>query len=202
MTNSSESPSTESPSISLDPHADKYNDPRVKITRRGVMLGVLVTLLGIVGAAASIYARKTRLEKTTKFWGEEIITAFQLGEKIFLRPLAGRDFKEVDLTRAPGIGHLRRLLLDERNYDWTTVAEKPISEACSGSEPYCVQLKFTDPTGHRFQDVHVNVDLKGGWLGSTDADDSVRISERKQNALKKFLEQLVNFQEQRAGYRE
>ena len=100
-----------------DAHLDKYNDPRVRITKRGIAIGIIIVLLGIVGAAASIYQRKTKLEKTTEFWGKDVITALQLGERVQLSSVSGKEFETVELARMPGLGHLRRLLLDERNYD-------------------------------------------------------------------------------------
>ncbi|MGC6551623.1 MAG: hypothetical protein ACON5D_19910, partial [Rubripirellula sp.] len=58
-----------------DPHADKYNDPRVQITRRGIAIAIGVGLFGIAGAAVSIVGRSTQLEKTSQFWGEKTILA-------------------------------------------------------------------------------------------------------------------------------
>lgn len=185
-----------------DPHADKYNDPRAKITRRGLLLGLLVVALGIVGAAGSIYARRTRLEKTTEYWGPDTITALQLGEKIEMLSISGQQFEAVELTRTPGLGHLRHMLLDERSYDWSTTSDEPIGQRCDQPESFCVQLRVTDPTAHRFSTVRLTVDLNSGWLGFSDGASSIRIAERKRNALKKFLEQLITYQQRRYDQRE
>ncbi len=185
-----------------DPHADKYNDPRAKITRRGLLLGLLVVALGIVGAAGSIYARRTRLEKTTEYWGPDTITALQLGEKIEMLSISGQQFEAVELTRTPGLGHLRHMLLDERSYDWSTTSDQPIDQRCDQAESFCVQLRITDPTAHRFSTVRLTVDLNSGWLGYSDGASSIRIAERKRNALKKFLEQLITYQQRRYDQRE
>ena len=192
------------PSIdtTTDIHADKYNDPRAKITRRGLLLGLLVVVLGIVGAAGSIYARRTRLEKTTEYWGPDTITALQLGEKIEMLSISGRQFEPVELTRTPGLGHLRHMLLDERSYDWSTMSDEPIGQRCDQAESFCVQLRVTDPTAHRFSTVRLTVDLNSGWLGYSDGSSSVRIAERKRNAVKKFLEQLITYQQRRYDQRE
>ncbi len=184
-----------------DPHADKYNDPRAKITPRGLLLAGVVVVLGIVGAAGSIYARRTRLEKTTEFWGQETITAIQLGERVQMSSVSGRQFDLVELTRTPGLGHLRHLLLDERNYDWSSTSETSIDQHCRGQEPFCVQLQLTDPTAHRFEPIEITVDLKGGWVGKTGGARCLQISERKRNALRKFLEQLITVQQQRYDHR-
>ncbi|HBV66578.1 MAG TPA: hypothetical protein DEF45_26585, partial [Rhodopirellula sp.] len=88
-------------SYESDLHLDKYSDPRAKITRSGVLIGLGVLILGICGAGLSIYARKTKLEQTTKFWGPETITALQLAEKIELRPIGSSNFDPVDLSGTP-----------------------------------------------------------------------------------------------------
>ncbi len=160
-----------------DIHADKYNDPRVKITPRGIAMGIGVLLLGILGAATSIYARRTHLEQTTRFWGLETITALQLAERIELRPRGTADFKTVDLTGTPGLGHLRRLLLDERNYDWTSEGAGNALEHCGETKterPQCIQLRLTDPTAHRFGTIEIDLDLVEGWIGPSDGTHRIR----------------------------
>ncbi len=126
-------------------HADKYNDPRAKITPRGIAIGVAVVLLGIVGSAFSIYARRTKLEQTTRFWGPETITALQLAERIDLRPRGQETFDEVNLAGTPGLGHLRHRLLDDRSYDWSSEIAASVAECCgdvSEDLPGCIQLRL------------------------------------------------------------
>ena len=62
-------------------------------------MGIGVVLLGILGAATSIYARRTQLEQTTRFWGQETITALQLAERIELRPRGAAEFQDGRLDR-------------------------------------------------------------------------------------------------------
>lgn len=199
MTDKSIDPSIES---NLDPHADKYNDPRAKITKRGLLLGLMVVVLGILGAAGSIYARRTRLAKTTEFWGQDTITALQLGEKIKMLSISGKEFDPVELTRTPGLGHLRRLLLDQRNYDWSTASQQPVQERCELPDSYCIQLRVTDPTAGRFPPIELTIDLKDGWLGDAAGSRRIQIAERKRNALQKFLNQLITVQQLRYDQRE
>lgn len=182
----------------LDPHADKYNDPRAQFTRRGIALGLAVIVFGILGAIASIYGRRTRLEKTTEFWGPETILALQLGERIELLPRLGKEFPPVELTGTPGLGHLRRSLLDERSFDWTTVDDNPAAtNAVAASsradvEPYVVTLRLTDPTGQRFDEVTIDLDLRDGWAGHSDQSPSVQFAERKRSGLRNFLETIMS----------
>ena len=51
-TNPKETPDSamdENSVMEMDPHADKYSDPRVKITRSGILMGIGVVILGIEG---------------------------------------------------------------------------------------------------------------------------------------------------------
>ncbi len=173
-------PADASPSRPSDPHADKYNDPRAKITRRGILMGLAVFVLGIFGAAASIYFRRTRLGETTRFWGQETITALQLAERMQLLPRGGSDFAPVELTATPGLGHLRRALLDERNFDWQTEDTASVAAKCSKKSsdiPQCVQIRLSDPTAHRFGTIEIDIDLSWGmgwpqrWVSARSSDD-------------------------------
>ena len=191
-----------------DLHADKFNDPRAKITRRGILIGIAVVLFGIAGAAASIYGRRTRLEKTTEFWGEETITALQLGERIELKPHLGRDFRPVDLSGMPGLGHLRHALLDELHFDWGSRSDQSVTSHNEGADdPFCVTLRITDPTAHRFKPVEIDLDLNDGWAGHHDPGDSakhrgsVQVVARKRNGLKHFLVTIMDKENLRADKR-
>lgn len=65
--------------------ADWVDHPKIPITRRAVLAGIVIGVLGIVGAVAGVWARRTRLEKTTAFWGADAISAMQLGPRVTLR---------------------------------------------------------------------------------------------------------------------
>lgn len=186
-------------------HADKYNDPRAKITTRGVLIGLGIFLLAILGAGLSIYGRKTRLEQTTQFWGAETIGALQLAERIELRPRGAETFESVDLSGTPGLGHLRRLLLDERNYDWTTAGSGDALQDCGdrvGEKPRCIQIRLTDPTANRFDPVEIDVDLQTGWLGPSDGSQRVQVLERAQPKLANYFATIISVQQLRSDFRD
>ena len=188
-----------------DPHYDKYHDPRVKITKRGVLLGFGVLVLGILGAAGSIYARKTRLEQTTRFWGQETILALQLAEKIQLRANGENDFEPVDLTGTPSLGHLRHALLDERSFDWNTERSGAVAEMCQkpteGQRISCVRIRLTDPTAKRIGEIDIDLDLVGGWIGPANGSRRVQATKWVRPKLKKYFETIVNVQRLRSDLR-
>lgn len=187
-----------------DDHADKYNDPRVRITRRGILIAIAVGIFAVAGAAMSIIGRRTLKVKTTKFWGEKSIVAFQLGERLYLKPRGNEIFDQVELSGTPGLGHLRRLLLEERNYDWSTVSEQKALGDCGEPvprKPRCIQLRFTDPTAHRFDVVEIDLDLEEGWIGPSDGSKRVQFLERNRPKLSKYFETTITVEQLRSDFR-
>ncbi|KAA1262553.1 hypothetical protein LF1_51190 [Rubripirellula obstinata] len=171
-------------------------------------MGVAVLVVASITAGLSIYARKTPLVETTKFWGPETITALQLGERIQLFPRGGDDFPRVELTTTPGLGHLRRALLDERNFDWDSVESESVASLWTADQnasddaeakevPSSVQLRLTDPTAHRFDTVEIDIDLAGGWVGPSDGSQRVRINDYVQPKLRNYFKTVVNFKQRR-----
>ncbi len=202
MTDTSIETASDEQGSKLADHADKYNDPRAKITRRGVLMGIGVFVFAMLGAAASITLRRTQVGETTRFWGEDTIAALRLGERIKMSPRQGREFPEVELTGTPGLGHLRRLLLDERNFDWASEAKSTVLEQAAGSDPkFVVTLTITDPTIHRFDDVHIDLDLIGGWAGHRDQAATVQVAERKRESLRRFLTLIMDKEKNRYDLR-
>ncbi len=195
------------PSIDPTPdrHADKYNDPRAKITKRGILIGIVVVLLGIVGAAASIHARRTRLEKTTEFWGDDTILALQLAERIELVSRGQESFETVDLAGTPGLGHLRHRLLDDRNFDWQTETTASVAECCGAvaqDRPGCIQLRLTDPTAKRVGTIEIDLDLEGGWVGPSDGSRRVRTTDWVKPKLQNYFKTIRTVQQKRYDDRE
>ena len=186
-----------------DDHADKYNDPRVKISRKGILLGFGVVLFGIGGAALSIWARRTHLQQSTKFWGAQVIEALQLAEEVELIATPDRPASQYDpvrLSGMPGLGHLRHVLLDDRSYDWESVKQEPISGLTSRSQ--CMMLRLSDPTAKRFPQARIVIDLENGWLGLQDGPQQVQLNERFRSAMPTFLKRIANFEPLRVENRD
>jgi hypothetical protein len=185
-------------------HPDKYNDPRVKITRRGLVIAFAVVLLGIIGSAASIYLRRTHLEETARFWGAETITALQLAERIELLSRGQESFDPIDLAGTPGLGHLRHRLLDDRNFDWTTESPTSAMQDCGPVDPNrpgCIQLRFTDPTAQRIGTVLIDLDLEHGWVGPSDGSRRVRVTDWVQPKLQNYFKTIRTVEQKRYDQR-
>lgn len=54
------------------------------LTPRGVAIVIALLIFAVAMAAASVYFRRTRLEKTTAFWGQDTIRALQSGQTMRL----------------------------------------------------------------------------------------------------------------------
>jgi hypothetical protein len=189
--------------LQTDDHADKYNDPRAKLSRRGVLLGIGVVLFGMVGAGLSIWARRTHLRESTIFWGPDVIEAFQLAEEVELMVTpepSGPQVDPVRLSGMPGLGHLRHVLLDDRSYDWESLKQEPISEGDRSADR--MVLRFTDPTAKRFPQAEIVIDLETGWVGDQRGQQQVRLNERFRVALPLFLKRIANYEPLRAEMRE
>jgi len=196
-------------------HDDKYNDPRASITGRGILIGVVVVALAILGAYFSITQRKTRLDETRSFWGDDVITALQLGERVEVerldvKPEESEDtLRTVELTAMPGLGLLRHLLLESRSYDWTTSSSEPIESQWTSSpategeaslQP--IRLRFTDPTAKRFEPVEFDINLANGWIGDSAQTKSVRLNEHHEPKLRNFFNTVINSEQKRYDFRE
>ncbi|WDQ15838.1 hypothetical protein [Rhodopirellula sp. P2] len=212
----------ENESPAADPHADKYNDPRVVVTRGQIGALVAIVVVGAIVAVLSIAARRTKLVKTTEFWGPEVITAIQLGDHVELIPGPGANFKQVELTAFPGLGHLRKALLEQTHYQWETV--KPLSveslvtaaadidpdqavEASAvgtdeeAAQPIVVRLEFSDPHYKRVPPASIDLELASGTIGPADGSKRVMVTDRVRPALRHQLGLLMKVSELRYGQR-
>lgn len=169
--------------------------PKIPITRRAVLAGVAIAILGVLGAVGSIYARRTQLEKTTVFLGADAILAIQILPSVTLQlePLGqvdGTEAKTIDLTGTPGLGHLRHALLDERHYDWQSRTESSV-QSLRTPETRFATLTFSDPKG-KFTPATLNIELTQGWVSRTGETDRVQLIERAQPAVRHFLTVISN----------
>lgn len=176
--------------------------PVIPITRRAVLAGVAVTVLAVVVALASVYARRTRLEKTTEFWGPDTIAALQLSPHVtlYLDPPpaspddpAARQPRVSDLTNTPGLGHLRHALLDERHYEWQTRTAASVRSLRS-AETWFATLTFSDPRGV-YPDATIELELSDGWVGPGGTPDRVQLIPRARPAVRHFLKTISNAQQ-------
>jgi hypothetical protein len=203
---SSASPSSVSDSSSASQESPRtlpegwVDHPKIPITRRAVLAGVAIMILGVIGAVASIYARRTRLELTTDFWGPDAILAMQVSPQVTLRLEAvgarsNQEAKDIDLTGTPGLGHLRHALLDQRHYEWQTRTVSSV-ESLRDETTRMATLTFSDPL-EKFPTATIELELIGGWVGPPVTEGSssgqrVQLITRAQPAVRHFLTIISN----------
>lgn len=192
--------SSSSPSSTDQPRelpADWVDHPRVPITRRAVLAGCVILIFGVAGALGSAYFRRTRLGLTTEFLGANTIRALQSADRVvlYLEPIGASEStgQTIDLSGTPGLGHLRRALLDERHYDWSTEQARSV-ESFRSAETQLATLSFSDPTG-QIPDATVSLELANGWVASPSADRVVQLTPRVQPAVRHFLVVISNAQQ-------
>ena len=188
-----------------DPHADKYNDPRVRITRRGIWFGVGVVVFAVVAAGLSIMMRRTQTEKTAAFFGDDVVMALQLAEEIELIPRS-ETFEEIRLTTTPGLGHLRRALLDSRHYDWASKTTFAVLDECPAAaaetKPSCVSLRLTDPTLQRFEEITLDLNLADGWIQRRGEAEAVTFADHVVPRMQHYFKTILNVQQLQLDRRE
>lgn len=182
------------------------------LTPRGVAIVVALLIFAVAMAAASVYFRRTQLEKTTAFWGPETIRALQRGETMRLiippdSPLLKDSPREqpsaagpaesdgqraaeggpviADISGTPGLGHFRHALLDERHYEWST--EQPVAvDRLDIPNPELVTVELTGPPAD-IVPTRLQIELSEGWVGPAEGNASVRFTQRVRPAVRNFI---------------
>jgi len=189
--------------LSRDRHADKYNDPRAKFGAKGWMALAAIAIGAMIFTYFSVAARRTRLVETTRFWGPETITAIQLGDHVMLLPQEGSDFEAVELTAFPGLGHLRKALLHEDHYEWSTEQSSSVGQFCANEQDtQCVRLEFSDPSLNRFETARIDIELNRGIVGPADQPQRVAVNDRVRPALQHQIGLLMRVKQKRYDRRE
>lgn len=187
----------------LGDHSDKFNDPRAKFGAKGWMVVAGIAVFASVFTYFSVNARRTRLGETTRFWGQETITAIQLGDHVMLIAREGSDFEPVELTAFPGLGHLRKALLHEDHYEWTTEQSGSVQDLCSvEDDTQCVRLEFSDPSLNRFETARIDIELKRGIVGPVDKPTRVAVNDRVRPALQHQIGLLMRVKQKRYDRRD
>ncbi|MEM9828401.1 MAG: hypothetical protein AAF958_17560 [Planctomycetota bacterium] len=192
---------------SANPAASKFNDPRAKITPRGIGIGVAVFVFASIFAGLSIYFRRTQTLETANFFGPATVESLQLAEDIRLS-WPGLDREPILLTATPGLGHLRRALLDQRHYDWQTTQSTGVLSDCAGATigekewPACVRLTLSDTTLKRFEDVEMDLDLAEGWVGLAGQEKRVRVTDHVRPKLQRYFSTTMNVSQLRYDHRD
>lgn len=180
--------------------ADVEPTPQPKLfTLKNLAIALVVLILGVVMAGASFYFRRTQLEQTRNFFGDDMIRAVQVAPVVFIEfPRDARgaldNDKAIEISSSPGLGMFRRALLDERHYDWTTAVEQEIV-SLQVADPEFVLVDFSDDPARHPPDLEIPpiphltmlLEVSQGWVGIPGQAKMVRLTTRAQPAVRNFL---------------
>ena len=94
---------------------------------RGAILVTLLVVAGLAAALAAVWNQYRQTHRALAFWGTEIVQLIETAATVELVDVASKmkRFDEanrvpepLDISRAPGLIHFRRSLLEDANFDW------------------------------------------------------------------------------------
>jgi hypothetical protein len=188
------------------------NDPaQVRLlTLKGLGITMAIAIFAVVVAFASIYARRTPMEKTRDFFGDDALKAIQLGEQLRIEipagspminadaPLAvirGDGSQIADLSGSPGLGHFRHALLNQRHYDWDSITDRGVEEIeIPDRELVFVEIEGRSPDAPpvpmpiTITPTRLVMELTEGWVGVVGVRRAVRMTERVRTGMRNFID--------------
>jgi len=118
----------------------------------GTWLVVGLLLLGLVAASTGVWFQRHQTRRCLEFYGPAAarrISVAPVVELLIVQPGAGPGRlacrTRIDASKAPGLVHLRRGLVEDANFAWQSIATSGSSEARLPSEVWDAALVFTEP---------------------------------------------------------
>jgi hypothetical protein len=175
--------------------APQWPEPPKALTLRGVFIGVAILALATVVAVASVAVRRTRLEKTTAFWGADTILCFQSGREVRIAPIDGpgatpAEEKMLALTDLPGLAHFRHALLEERHYVWPddpSVSDESEEAEEEGNDWF--YLRFSHPVEGK-PATEMVISTAKGQLGLYGKTPEGQLKERVRKGVSSYLNKV------------
>ena len=136
------------------------SDPAIS----GKLVIIGIVMVAVCAAAISWYFRYQATHRAAKFWGAAAATIIRdapiviinrVGTKNGATAVAKNETMSIDVSRAHGLTHLRNALLEDHNFDWTTV-DKPPDQA--GLDYWL--LSFADPKAGKGVRIWLSDDLR------------------------------------------
>jgi hypothetical protein len=124
-----------------------------EISGKYVILAVLA--VAITGAAASWFFRYNATHRAAEFWGSQPARLIRDAPRVALiRWFVASPPKTRDISKAPGMTHLRNALLEDRSFNW----DEPVDAAPKAGG---WKLTFSDPSrGEQFT-IRFTTDCRG-----------------------------------------
>jgi len=139
-------------------------------TPRGTWLVAGLLLLGVAAAIAGVWFQRHQTRRCLAFYGAAAarrIAAAPNVELLLLQPGADRGQlvarSQIDVSKAPGLVHLRRGLVEDANFNWQA-SGRPDGAAAERLplEAWDVAFAFSEPLGRTT--LVIDLDASGGAL--------------------------------------
>jgi len=163
-------------------------------TPRGTWLVAGLLLLGVAAAIAGVWFQRHQTRRCLDFYGAveaRRIAAAPTVELLLVQPGAGparlATHSRIDISKAPGLVHLRRGLVEDANFNWQSgnggVQERLPLDA------WDVALVFSDPLGRTT--LVIDLDPSGGSLAAVGQPGRIGLG-RIGPGLEKWIRSTVN----------
>jgi hypothetical protein len=150
------------------------------ISGKLVIIGIVT--VAVCAAAISWYFRYQATHRAAKFWGAAAATIIRDAPVVIVNHdgnkhgataaalKANNETTSIDVSRAHGLTHLRNALLEDHNFDWTTV-DKPPDQA--GLDYWL--LKFADPKAGKGVTIWLSDDFRVAFRPDSSQTHSVAL---------------------------
>ena len=185
------------------PPPSQNDSARAVGTPRGTLLVAGLLLLGLAAAITGIWFQRHQTRRCLDFYGPAAarrIAAAPTVELLLVQPGQGPGQlgaqTRIDISKAPGLVHLRRGLVEDANFSWQGTDARASGGGAGGAVPERLPLEswdvafvFTEPLGRTT--LVIDLDPAGGSLAAVGQPGRIGLG-RIRPGLEKWIRSTVN----------
>ena len=185
------------------PPPSQNDSARAVGTPRGTWLVAGLLLLGLAAAIAGIWFQRHQTRRCLEFYGPAAarrIAAAPTVELLLVQPGQGPGQlgaqTRIDISKAPGLVHLRRGLVEDANFSWQGTDARASGGGAGGAMPERLPLEswdvafvFSEPLGRTT--LVIDLDPAGGSLAAVGQPGRIGLG-RIRPGLEKWIRSTVN----------
>jgi hypothetical protein len=168
------------------------------VINRGTVLVIAMAAAGLVAASIAVWYQHRQTHRALDLWGAAAAQRIERAAVVELFDLSGvgraggltsgtlDDKRAVDISRARGLLHFRRSLLQDANFQWYSAGDTEIQTISDSDWDFAV--RFLDQE----KSVVVLFDLDGGSISKRESKARiVRLTEKTSRGLELFFEEAI-----------
>ena len=185
------------------PPPSQNDSARAVGTPRGTLLVAGLLLLGLAAAITGIWFQRHQTRRCLEFYGPAAarrIAAAPTVELLLVQPGQGPGQlgaqTRIDISKAPGLVHLRRGLVEDANFSWQGTDARASGGGAGGAMPERLPLEswdvafvFSEPLGRTT--LVIDLDPSGGALAAVGQPGRIGLG-RIRPGLEKWIRSTVN----------